>query len=354
KELSKATFEKFTIPFPEDLTTQRRIAQILSLTESLIRARQRTLVALDDLLKSTFYEFFGDPVRNEKGWKVKKIGEIIIDIVAGNSYGGKERLLNENELGVLKISAVTSGTFKPTEFKAISKAIIKNPVIFPKKGDLLFSRANTRELVGATCIVDKDYDNLFLPDKLWRVDINKSECNPYYLKYLLSDENLRTKLTDTATGTSGSMLNISMKKFRDFNAPIAPLALQTQFAAVVERVTNLRVQQQTSFASLQLLYQSLLQAAFQGKLDVSKVNEVVPRPTSTNSQGTSEELIWQKLRSQVNNQSITLEDLQNVFPNADYPKLRELVFNAIDSGHLTQTYDTKERVVKLNAGTPRT
>ncbi|QDK79687.1 restriction endonuclease subunit S [Spirosoma sp. KCTC 42546] len=351
--LSLGKIKALEIPLP-DLITQRQIAQVLSRAQNLIRARQRTLTALDELLKSTFYEFFGDPVRNEKGWEKRKLGECVLKIESGWSpVCLSTPKINENEWGVLKLGAISSRFYKPKENKKLPENVIPRSDIEVHKGDLLFSRKNTRELVGACVLVFDTLPKLMMSDTIFRLVYRKDIALPHYLYYLINHIGFRKIVQALASGSAGSMPNISKDRLSNLNLPLPPIALQTQFAAVVERVTNIRVQQQTSLTSLQLLYQSLLQAAFQGDLDVSKVNEVVSRPTSTNSQDTSEELIWQNLRSQVNNQSITLEDLQNVFPNADYPKLRELVFNAIDSGHLTQTYDTKERAVQLKAGAPR-
>ncbi|UOR07404.1 restriction endonuclease subunit S [Hymenobacter aerilatus] len=203
----------------------------------------------------------GDPVRNEKGWPVKKSSEIISDIVGGTSYGGEDRDLEPDELGVLKVSAVTKGYFK-----AVPKALINKKLIKPRKGDLLFSRANTRELVAATCIVDKDYDNLFLPDKLWRIDLNTELCNAIYFKHLLSKPEFRNELTKTATGTSGSMLNVSMAKLRSLKLPLPPIESQNRFAEIVTQIEAQKAAMQHLQLQSDALFNSLLQRAFRGEL----------------------------------------------------------------------------------------
>lgn len=164
-------------------------------------------------------------------------------------------------MGVLKVSAVTWGKFNPKEFKAVKKKLL-GKVITPKKGDLLFSRANTRELVAATSIVDADYPDLFLPDKLWRIDLKNDVCDKHYFDFLLHDSGVRKSLTKTATGTSGSMLNISMQKLRAFSVPIPPIDLQKKFAKKVLDAENIRASMEHQTVELENQFNALMQQAF--------------------------------------------------------------------------------------------
>lgn len=259
--LNKKKLVEIDIPLPP-LEQQRHIAAVLDAADTLRQKRRESLQKLDELLKSVFLDMFGDPVTNPRGWEVVETDEVIDDIVAGSSYGGEAKELEADELGVLKISAVTTGRFLANEFKAVKISDVKHELIKPRKGDLLFSRANTRELVGATCIVDADYEHLFLPDKLWRIDFDNSRCNNWYFKFLLSDEKFKTELTKTATGTSGSMLNISMEKLRRLEIPLPPIELQNNFAQYVELQEMNRTKLESSLAHLETLFASLQQQLF--------------------------------------------------------------------------------------------
>ncbi|WP_168222672.1 restriction endonuclease subunit S [Leptospira vanthielii] len=266
--LSTKWLEQVQIPLPP-LPEQIAIANLLSKAEALITKRKESLALLDAYLKSTFLELFGDPVRNEKGWEVKRLGDVIVDLIAGASYGGEMTgSLADDELGVIKVSAVTWGYFNPREFKAIKKSRITKTVIHPLKNDLLFSRANTKELVGATCIVDKDYRQLFLPDKIWKIILDSNKMQNVYFHHLMLVPRFKDTLTRDATGTSGSMLNISMEKLRGLYCPVPPLEFQKQFAAVVEKVEALKEKYLMSLGELENLYGSLSQRAFRGELGV--------------------------------------------------------------------------------------
>lgn len=269
KALNNEKFYEIEIPLPP-YKEQKRIAEILDKVQNVVNKQKTRIDKYDELTQSVFTEMFGIPIKNTKGFDKFFLKDVLKDIVAGTSYGGEERELKNNELGVLKISAVTSGYFLPKEYKAIPNTVIKKAVVNPKKGDLLFSRANTRELVGATCIVDEDYPSLFLPDKLWRLDLNNEKCDNYYLKAILTDIGIRNELTKTATGTSGSMLNISMNKLRDLEIPLPNISLQREFKKIVTRIDNQKIKSKINLEISSDLFSSLLQKAFNGELTKTK------------------------------------------------------------------------------------
>jgi type I restriction enzyme S subunit len=254
------------------ITDQIRIAHLLGKVEGLIAQRKQHLQQLDDLLKSVFLEMFGDPMRNEKGWRVHPCDKAVLDISSGTSYGGEDRpFLSADEVGVLKISAVTKGRFDPTEFKVVDPSQVTKPPRFVKQGDFLFSRANTVELVAACCIVPADYPQLFLPDKLWVLTLNSELVSAQFFNYLLKNERYRDTVRSLASGGHDSMLNISMKKFITLDVPCPPIDIQSQFATIVESSECLRSRYQQSLVDLEAFYSTLTQKAFKGELDLSRV-----------------------------------------------------------------------------------
>jgi len=257
--------EKVQIPLPP-LPEQKRIAAILDKADALRQKNKKLLAAYDELLQSVFLDMFGDPVTNPKGWEKVEFENVIIDIVGGHSVGGEQRPLKDDEFGVLKVSAVTTGTFLNTEFKAISKNKINKPIITPRKGDLLFSRANTRELVGAVAVVDKNYNKLFLPDKLWRIDLDYTKASQFYCHKLLSNSRFRPEMSKIATGTSGSMLNISKAKLRKLRIPLPPVEVQNKFAQIVENIEAQKALIKQSLIESEDLFNGLVQKAFNGEL----------------------------------------------------------------------------------------
>lgn len=264
--VNRRVLEDIEIPLPP-LPTQRRIAAVLDKAQALVANDRQTLALYDQLAKSLFLEMFGDPVSNERGWEVVKLGDVVTDVIGGESVGGDERPLEKGEWAVLKISAVTRGVFDAKEYKVADISQLKRAPVVPKRGDLLFSRANTREMVGATCVVNHDCTNLFLPDKLWRLDLDPAATHAWYLHHLLHHEAFRAStLGSLATGTSGSMLNISKAKLLGMGIPLPPSKDQRRFADGIEAINTQRAQAEQSLRQSEGLFGSLLQEAFSGKL----------------------------------------------------------------------------------------
>ena len=142
------------------------------------------------------------------------LSEIILSLDSGISVNGEDRPADDGEPGVLKVSAVSEGRFFPEENKAIIAAELSRLTLYAREGDLLISRANTYELIAACGLVERDHPNLFLPDKLWRVVLrDPNRDHALWLLQVLNSPDVRRKLKSRASGTSGSMKNISKEAF---------------------------------------------------------------------------------------------------------------------------------------------
>lgn len=245
----------------ESLDRQREIVSILNRIQRIIAHRRTQLAKLDELVKCRFVELFGDAKNNPYGWVSETVDSVTEEIIGGVSVSGESRKIQKGELAVLKVSAVTYGVFKCDEYKVISNDIKLGKYVSPKKGDLLFSRANTKELVGATALVDKDYPHLLLPDKIWKIVVS-DKVSPVYLKAYLSEPWIRELMSKVATGTSGSMYNISMEKLRQIPVILPPIERQNAFASFVSRIDKLRIGVQAALDKAQTLFDSLMQEYF--------------------------------------------------------------------------------------------
>ena len=224
----------------DSLDKQAEIISILKKCEGIINARKQEIQQLENLVKARFVEMFGDIKLNPNKYQMCKIKELLKSCEAGWSGNGTQRAKKENEVAVLKVSAVTKGYFIPDECKVLDDQKNIKKYIFPEKGDLIFSRANTREMVGATAIIAEDYPDLILPDKLWKIKF-KENVNVFYMKYVLSSKCIRERFSAASTGTSGSMFNVSMEKFKSIEIPVAPFELQNQFAEFVCAIDKLKL-----------------------------------------------------------------------------------------------------------------
>ncbi|MBK8619178.1 MAG: restriction endonuclease subunit S [Anaerolineales bacterium] len=260
--ITRDVVETLRIPLPP-LTEQKRIASLLARADRLRQLRRTAHDLGDALLQSVFLEMFGDVAHSK--WDKSELGELIEGFEAGVNYLPGSEGEKTSEWRVLKISAVTWGDFDPTESKAIREYDKFDEKHIVRKGDLLISRANTTELVGAVSLVKIIPSKVLLPDKLWRVKFREdSTILPEYTLHVLRQPELRKIIGDLATGSSGSMKNISMEKAYTLPIPVPPLSLQEEFAGVVARVESLRGRMGESTRQVEGLFESLLAQSFDG------------------------------------------------------------------------------------------
>jgi type I restriction enzyme S subunit len=266
KHLSSSQIGNIELPLPP-LPEQERIVKLLDEADALRKLRTRADKRSEELIPALFEEMFGDPIGNPKRWPTLSLSSIVDELRGGRSINpaGAEEALGQYR--VLKISAVTSGEYKHTESKPVSADYRPPQLHFVKKGDLLFSRANTAELVGATVYVFETPPNLLLPDKLWRfVWKEPKEIVPLFIWHTLQSKSVRHEIGNRATGTGGSMKNISKPKVLSLAIPWPPLKLQLEFASHVSQIRSLFSTQSSSRQNLDALFQSMLHRAFRGEL----------------------------------------------------------------------------------------
>lgn len=260
ERITDSDFLAMEIPFPSK-EQQQYAVDVLEKACSMTTLYQQQLQKLDELVKARFVEMFGELDKNPYGWKLLSLGALIASCEAGWSGTGTQRKKQDGEVAVLKVSAVTKGYFIPSECKVLDNQSNIKKYIYPQKGDLLFSRANTREMVGATVVITEDFPEHILPDKLWKIRFVEA-ANVWYMKYALSSKPIRSIFSSISTGTSGSMYNVSMEKFKSIEIPLPPLNLQNQFAAFVEQADKTKVAIQKALDETQLLFDSLMQKYF--------------------------------------------------------------------------------------------
>ena len=169
-----------------------------------------------------------------KDWQTKRLRELISSADAGVSVNGEDRPAGLGEFGVLKISSVTEGVFRPEKNKLIRPEELHRAAVHPQADRVLVSRSNTEALVGASAYVACDHPNLFLPDKLWQ--LHPASANKAHMKWLahwLASEATRTSLSKLATGTSGSMKNIGKDQLLTLSVPVPPPAEQRHIARIL-------------------------------------------------------------------------------------------------------------------------
>lgn len=154
-----------------------------------------------------------------KDWILQKLKYQIDYIESGVSVNAGQSEAEDGQYGVLKTSSVSKQVFDVHENKNVNPEEIERVECPVKANTIIVSRMNTPDLVGACGYVDKDYDNIFLPDRLWQVHFQKKTCVKF-VYYWLRSTNVRNYYSSLAVGTSSSMQNISQDQFYHIFCPI--------------------------------------------------------------------------------------------------------------------------------------
>ncbi len=246
---------------------QRRIAAILDKADALRTQHREALAQLDRLAQAIFVEMFGDPMSPTAKWATVPISNFVAGFESGKSVAAEDEEDSSSRYRVLKVSAVTSLEYKPTESKAAPPDHIPQDSHFVRSGDLLFSRANTAELIGATAFVVDTPSHLLLPDKLWRfVWHDTPRATPHFVNFLFRQPKFRAEIGRRASGSSGSMKNISQEKVLSIASALPPLALQQEFSDRIEKVMQMKDKKIFAAQAAVNLFASLQNRAFRGEL----------------------------------------------------------------------------------------
>lgn len=256
----------FNIPMLP-ISEQRRIAAILAKADDLRVNRRDAFTKFDSLLRSIFFDMFGDPVRNEKKWPRVALGDLLEAIESGWSPVCLDRPATDSEWGVLKLGAVTWCIYDDTEQKALPAGVEPRPELEVKSGDLLFTRKNTYELVAATAYVRATRPNLMLSDLIFRLRLlRNAPVEPEFLQKLLVNPSKRRQIQKLASGSAGSMPNISKARLSTTAIELPPVELQREFARRLSAIERLRSTSERSLGILDSLFDSLEHRAFRGEL----------------------------------------------------------------------------------------
>ncbi len=247
------------IPFPP-LDIQRQIADVLDRASALIEKRKVQIDKLDLLVKSQFIEMFGDPVSNPRGWEIGTIRDLVSEV----KYGTSKPAVDNGKYIYLRMNNITySGLMDYTDLKYIDidDREIKKYVV--RKGDILFNRTNSKELVGKTAVFKEDTP-MIIAGYIIRIRANR-RSNPEYISGFLNSGYGKQTLQDMCKAIIGQA-NINAQELQSIQIPMTPIDLQNQFADFVQQVEARKSLLQQSLAKLELNYKSLMQKCFRGEI----------------------------------------------------------------------------------------
>ena len=259
KNIRKSELEDFEIPLPP-LPEQKRIAAILDKADSIRRMQQEAARLTEELLRSVFLDMFGDPVTNPKGWEEVTIRDLVTEV----KYGTSDKASYEGEYPVLRMNNITYlGGWNLTDLKRIDIPEKELSKYLVQKGDILFNRTNSKELVGKTAVYRRD-DPMAYAGYLIRIRPNKQNNSEYIAAYLNSTHG--KKILESMCKNIVGMANINAQELQEIPILQPPMGLQNHYASIVTSVEKAKEKLKASSEVTDTLFNSLLQRAFAGEL----------------------------------------------------------------------------------------
>jgi type I restriction enzyme S subunit len=254
-----------TLPMPP-VEEQRRIADILDRADELRAKRRQSLTLLDELTQSIFLDMFGDPATNDHRWDRVPMADVVTAIENGQSPNCESRPATVSEWGVLKLGAVSYGRFDANENKAYLGPLGTMQRNEVRANDLLMTRKNTRELVGAAALVGEVRVGLLLPDLVFRLQVDEARASKGYLQALIMNARKRPQIAALSNGSAASMPNISKARLQALLVELPPIELQRLFVLRSAEIEDQRRRFLGQLAALDTVFASLQQRAFAGRL----------------------------------------------------------------------------------------
>lgn len=261
QNISLTIVKDLEIPLPP-LPLQQKIVAILDKADSLRQKDKQLLKLYDDLAQSVFYEMFGDPVRNERGWDKMKFEEVVAKdcpLTYGIVQPGEEfpngvpvvrpvdlekKYITKEELK--KIDPIISNKFKRTLLKG-------NELLLSVRGSVGLISYATSELIGS------NVTRGIVP--IW---MDETKANNFFIYALFKNEGFLGLVKGMAKGAT--LIQINLSDLREMMLIVPPLELQSKFDELIKNIENQLIQADRTQQKSEALFQSLLQRAFKGEL----------------------------------------------------------------------------------------
>lgn len=255
KHIVKKDFDNTLIPFPT-LSEQGKIAELLDTAATIISARQSQLQKLDELVKARFVEMFGIYPANPKGWETGTIRDVVSDV----RYGSSRPAVDGGKYPYLRMNNITyGGELDLSDTKRIDIPDNELDKCTVRRGDVLFNRTNSKELVGKTCVYNRD-DMMVLAGFVIRVRVSE-RILPEFLSEFLNTEFSKQMLLAMCKTAIGQA-NINAQEMQNIDLYLPPIELQRKFVQFKEQTDKSKAAVQKALDEAQMLFDSLMQKYF--------------------------------------------------------------------------------------------
>lgn len=226
--LNWSDFEKYEFELP-DVTTQSKLAELLWAINDVKESYRELYKRTDEMVKSQFIDMFGLPEENKYNFDVGHISDVVTDV----HYGTAKKASDDGKYAYIRMNNITyDGNLDLTDLKRITVPEKELKGCLVKKGDVLFNRTNSRDLVGKTCAFDCD-EPMIIAGYIIRLRMN-GKVHSNYLSTFMNLRRSKAMLLSMAKGAVGQA-NINAKEVQSIEIIIPPDSLQDEFDILVEQ-----------------------------------------------------------------------------------------------------------------------
>ena len=220
-----------------DIEKQQSIICILDKVQAVIRKRQIEIIKLDDLIKARFVEMFGTYPANEKGWDIGIVRDLVTEVRYGSSRKAADG--DSGKYPYLRMNNITySGELDLTDTKTIDIPDDELEKCTVRRGDLLFNRTNSKELVGKTCVYNRD-EMMVLAGFVVRVRLN-DRALPEFVSAFMNTDFSKQMLVGKCKAAIGQA-NINARELQNIGIYIPPIHMQKEFVSFKDQVDKSKV-----------------------------------------------------------------------------------------------------------------
>lgn len=238
------------------LDEQRKIAAVLDKVSDLIAKRRQQLDKLDEIVKSRFIEMFGVYPANPMGWEIGTIRDIVTEV----RYGSSRPAVDGGKYPYLRMNNITyGGELDLSDTKRIDIPDNELDKCTVRRGDVLFNRTNSKELVGKTCVYDRD-EMMVLAGFVIRIRV-KDCILPEFLSAFLNTDFSKQMLLGMCKTAIGQA-NINAQELQNIGLYLPPVELQRRFIQFKKETDKSKLAIQKSLEKLEILKKALMQKYF--------------------------------------------------------------------------------------------
>lgn len=259
-EIKPTDIARIPLPIPPSDIQQDLVAE-LDKVNDMMALKRKQLADLDSLAQSIFYELFGDPVVNEKGWSLQKLETICTHIV-DCPHSTPKKADKITPYPCIRTSELKGGNISWDTMQYLEKDEydVRIARLKPEAGDIVFGREGT---IGDAVILPKGYF-FSLGQRTMLLRTNESMVTNTFLHRVILSEWVKKQIR--SVNVSSTVAHVNIKDFKLFDIPLPPLPLQKSFATKIAKIEAEKQRVKSSLKDLETLLASRMQYWFDNKL----------------------------------------------------------------------------------------